>query len=223
MKNIIHVFLMLLMANCWGWTQENDCARVTNFGKAEICLPQIEGYKECYSDTIVKQLADGTEVPENMVLGFYLTDQVYAKKDSIGLFKFDDYFKVYGTRQVKDYEADTQALQELQAMLTGSFISRNWNEMEKEIDGIGLDIEIGVPTVIKTYSLNDQSFTLVMLTKYQLEEEEPFTMAMSISGVLMSERLIWLAYYLDYTGEAAVSSLQEKSNIILNELLGSEE
>ena len=67
------------------------------FGDKEICLPKIDGYQECYTNPIVKRIADATEVPANTVLGFYLNNETYDKRDSLGLISFDDYFKIYGT------------------------------------------------------------------------------------------------------------------------------
>lgn len=219
MKKLINTILILLLINNWTLAQENICVRKATFGNTEICLPQIKGYQESYSDSIVKQLADQTEVPINMVLGFYLNNQTYEKKDSLGLFSFDDYFKIYGTKQIKDFKADSKLLQEMQDVLAGNFISKNWESMEKEVDKIELEIEIEVPIVIKTYNLNSNSFTYIMLTRYKLEGVEPFTMAMTMNGLLINERLIWMAYYLNYNGEETILKLQENSNIILTKLL----
>tara|TARA_Y100000766_G_C18875819_1_gene590738 strand:- start:1042 stop:1713 length:672 start_codon:yes stop_codon:yes gene_type:complete len=222
MKKIIDTILILFLLSNWTFAQEINCVRKAYFGKTEICLPQIEGYQECYSDSIVKQVADGTEVPVNMVLGFYLNNETFEKKDSLGLFSFDNYFKVYGTKQIKDYKANYELLKQMQDVLAGNFISKNWELMLKEIDKIGLELEIGVPTVIKTYNLNKNSFTYVMLARYEIEGVEPYTMAMTINGLLINERLIWMAYYLNYNGDKTILELQEKSNTILTKLLRTE-
>ena len=211
----------MLLTN-WTSAQEANCVRTAYFGESEICLPKIEGYQESYLDSIVKQVADGTEVPANMVLGFYLNNETFEKKDSLGLFRFDNYFKVYGTKQIKDYKANSELLTQMQDILGSNFISKNWELMEKEINKIGLEVEIGVPTIIKTYNLNEKSFTYVMLTRYEIEGAEPYTLAMTINGLLINERLIWMAYYLNYSGEETISRLQNKTNMILAELLNTE-
>jgi hypothetical protein len=66
-------------------------------------LPEISGYQECYLDPSVKSIADATEVPANMVLGYYITNETLKKKDSLGLFVSSNYFKIYGTKQLKYY------------------------------------------------------------------------------------------------------------------------
>lgn len=222
MKKTISATLLLLLLSNWIVAQEGNCVRMAMFGETEICLPHIEGYWECYSDSIVKQLADGNEVPNNMVLGFYLNNQVYEKKDSIGLISFDDYFKVYGTKQIKDFKADSKFLHEMQEMFTGNFLSKNWELIEKDIDKIGRNVEVGVPIMIKAYNVNENSFSAVMLITYEFEGVEPYTLAMTINGLLINERLVWMAYYLYYNGEETIAILQEKSNAILTQLVGTD-
>lgn len=216
--NKITCIIILLLTGVSVFAQDNDCARMTNFGTAEICLPVIDGYKECYPDSIVKQMADATEVPVNMVIGFYLNDETYAKKDSFGLFTFDDYFKIYGTKQIKDYQADESLLHEIQDVLAGSFIEKNWDVLKKEMSEVNSKVKIEAPTIIKKYNINDASFTYIMLTEYAIEGMKPHTMAMSINGYLSNERLIWMAYYLNYQDEETMVKLQKKSNFILAEL-----
>jgi hypothetical protein len=58
-----------------------------------------------------------------------------------------------------------------------------------------------------------------MLTKYALEGIEPYTLAISINGLLINDRVIWMAYYLNYKGEETIISLANKSNDIVRKLL----
>jgi len=41
--------------------------------------------------------------------------------------------------------------------------------MKEDIDKIGLEMEVGIPIVVKSYKEHKNSFMLIMLTKYQLE------------------------------------------------------
>lgn len=223
MKNI---FLFLSITFClanWAIAQEIDCARITTFGKVEICLPQIEGYQECYSDSLVKILADETEIEANAVLGFYLSNEIFEKKDSIGLVDFDDYFKIYGTKQIADYQADLEALDQIRDLTSGNFMSKNLESIQESIDELGFDLEIGVPVIIKTYKLTSNSFTHLILVKIELKGLEPMTRAVALNGLLINERLVWMAYYLYYDGEESIVMLQERSDQILAEILDASE
>ena len=216
MKKIVNVILIFLVINNCALAQDENCVRKATFGETEICLPKIEGYQESYTDPIIKQFADGTEVPTNMILGFYLNNQTYERRDSLGLISFDDFFKIYGTKQIKNLKADSSLLKKLQDLLTENFPGEL---IKKEFDKIGLEIKIGAPTIIKTYNLNANSFTCIMLTKYELEGMKSHVTAMTINGLLLNEKLIWMAYLLNYNGEETILRLQENSNAILTKLL----
>ena len=221
MKKITTSILILLFLSSWMLAQDSDCSRKTLFGTTEICLPKINGYEECYTEPVVKALADATEVETNMVLGYYLNNDTYAKIDSLEFINFEDYFKIYGTKQIQDYEADAAILKQMQEMLSGNFLTKNWDAVQEGIESMehDLDIEIGIPVVIDEYKLTDNSFTLMMINKYQLDGEESFTMALTMNGLLIHERLVWMAYYLDYKGEKTMSRLRHKSDNILRQLL----
>ena len=216
MNKVFYLLILLIFTVNPVSAQQTDCSRIATFGEKNICLPQIEGYVESYLEPDIKALADATEMPANQVLGFYLNQPTYHNKDGDGLLEFDDYFKVYATTQLEDLDTDRKMLRQMQETLDGNFITKNWDEMEKEIDKIGLEVQVGAPTVIKSYNLDENSFTYVMLIKYQFEGMEPYTMAMTMNGMLVNERMIWMAYYLNYEGEETISLLQQNSDKILS-------
>ncbi|MBO3698443.1 hypothetical protein [Roseivirga sp. E12] len=218
LKLLLTTFLLFantIFAQC----QENNCDRHTKFGDVNLCLAKIEGYQEAYSIPLVKELADGTEVPANTVLGFYLNDETYQRANELGQFEFDDYFKIYGTKQLMNYKANKESLKEMYAVLSDNFFTKNWDTMEKEVDKISQGIEIGVPIVIKSYYTSENSFTYVMITKYQPEGQEPYSLAMTMNGMVIQERLIWMAYYLNYEGEETIATLQSNSDRIVSTIL----
>jgi len=219
MKKILIIISIIILNHFFVSAQNTECSRVSDFGSKAICLPNIKGYQECYTIPMVKELADATESPMNAVLGFYLNNEVYSKKDSLGSINFDDYFKIYGTKQIQNITADNSTLEQMTELLSSNFISKNWDEMSQEIDKMGLDTEIGVPIVVDDYKINDESFTIVMLTKYASEGYKSHTLAMTINGYLANERLVWMAYYLQYTNQETINHLKDKSDYILQKLI----
>lgn len=216
-KSIFTLLIFIFLSQV-SLSQETTCSRQTSFGDVLICLPILDGYQECYLDSDVKPLADGTEVPSNMVLGFYLNENTHKRRDSLNFIRFDDYFKIYGTKQIKDYDADSEILNQMEEVLAGNFIFENWDLMEKEVDKIGLEIEIGVPIVVDSYKINNDSFTYVLLANYGADQMNPIPVAMTINGVILNNRLVWMAYYLHYQGDHTIVKLRDKSNSILNAL-----
>jgi hypothetical protein len=218
MKRILYLILLIAFSAEWTDAQQMPCARTTNFGKAKICLPKIDGYQETYTHKAVKQLANATEASANEVLGFYLNNATDAKKDSLGLFSFDDYFKIYGTTQIENVKADVNMLKQMQELLSGNFVSKNWDQVKTEIEKKGLDIEIGVPVVVKSYNATDNSFSYVMITNYNVPGGDTKTIAMTMNCILMKERLVWMAYYLNYQDELTISIIQKNTDAIIRAL-----
>jgi len=219
MKKIIITISIFISLINFSVAQEVNCDRIAYFGEAEICLPKIEGYHECYSDSIVKQLVDRTQVPTNLVLGFYIDNKTFKNKEFLSLLGYNNYIKVYGTKMLKNFKANPEFLKQIQDIFAGDFIHKNWESMEKEIDKIGLEVEIGKPIVIQSYNLNESSFTYVMLTRHKYNKFDSNIMAMTFNGLLINDRLIWMAYYLKYEGEETIPNLRKKSNKILAEFL----
>ncbi len=212
---MIHTSLLILTASIVGFSQESDCSRITSFGDVEICLPFINGYVECYTDPLVKEMADKTEIAINSVLGYYLNDDTYEQRSMLGIISFDDYFKIYATNQLAELDADVNMLNEVKSALSGNFFEKSWDSLVDEFIDDELQVEIGVPTMIKDYQINDNSFTFLMITKYEVENQEPTIIAMSMSGMLVNKRLVWMAYYLNYDGEESIDKLQGKTDQIV--------
>ena len=199
--------------------QDSNCYRTTQFGEAKICLPTIDGYQECYEDPDIKVLADATEIPMNTILGYYLNNKAYAEMDSTGLQGLSDYFKIYATLELKDYTADQALLDNMKEVVSNSFNGNTWDMVKDEIDKLDFEMELGAPTLVKTYKLNDNSFTCVLLIKYEIPDSEAITVAFTINGMLLNERLVWMAYYMEYENEETLNVLQINSNKNLEKLL----
>ncbi|HOS49496.1 MAG TPA: hypothetical protein PLG57_12695, partial [Bacteroidia bacterium] len=113
MKRIlVVVFALFLTSFTQAQTGKSNihCERKTNFGEAELCLPSINGMKECYENEVVKAFADQTEYETNKVLGYYLMDSTYKAIVAGSEFEMGDYFKIYGTTKLADYKAGPKEL-----------------------------------------------------------------------------------------------------------------
>ncbi len=215
-------FLTIILSAFLGFSatsQDTDCLRFADFGSIDIYIAPVAGYIECYQDSLVKELADGTEAPINQVLAFYLNEKTHENKDSFLQIGFDDYFKIYATKQLQDYPADEALLTEMEQIIKSNFLVENWDLIKEEVDEIGLEIEMTQPTIIQSYNLNDRSFSMIMLMTYEQADMDSFTMAMTVNGILQNERLIWMAYYLQYKGEETIQTLKQKSDKILSQIM----
>lgn len=223
MKIIVTIAAILFVSCNFLNAQNSKCVREAKFGDAKICLPEINGYTECYNDPIVKELADKTEVAENIVLGFYFNNEVFRRRDSLGYIDYDDYFKVYATKLFSTLEANTNILEKLKERITQNFVKKKWIELSKEIQETGFIDKIDEPILIESYSMNQSSFSAVLLAKYIVQGREPYTMAMTLNGYIKEDRFVWMAYYLNYENGETIERLKKNSNQILEKLINSGE
>ena len=217
--------MILLCLSSWMLAQDTECSRKALYGTTEICLPLIKGYQECYTKPSVKEFADFTEGEENQVVGFYLNNQTYAKKDNLEHDDFEKYCKIASLKGMEGYDIDINMLKQMQEMMSGNSLAKNWETVQKEIESMDLEheVEMGVPTVVDEYKLTDNSFTFLMISTYQKEGEEPYSMAVAANGLLIHDRLFWVTYYLNYIGEKTMSKLRKNSDEILTQLLRANE
>lgn len=164
-------------------------------------------------------MADATESPVNDVLGFYLNNDTYNTRELLGSITFDDYFKVYGTKELQNQAVDAEVLSNMARILNSNFVVKNWDELMEQVGPLAASIDIGAPVVIEYYSLNAQSFTSVMLVKYQVDADHSFLMSMCINGLQMQDRLVWMAYYLEYADDQTIVKLRAANDKILLKLL----
>lgn len=201
--------------------QTDNCARQGLFGDTPFCLPVIEGWNECYTLPQVKERADATEAPTNTVLGYYICDSNYVHIDNLENTDLNNFFKVYGTNAISQIDTDTSYLNEIEGLFNGNFFDEKWEDIGDEIEGLLDNVTVGVPKGIETYKLSDDSFTSIMLIKYNVEGYGSFTMSMACSGMIINKRIIWLAYYLLYEDKSTIDMLKKNNETIINAFLES--
>lgn len=187
------------------------CNNEVPFGNTTFCLPEIEGIKECYKHPKVKLRADEIEDVENTTLGYYLNNETFVKVDDIENINYDDYYKIYAPNVGKDYNMTTVEMKQVMSMMSTSFINRTLEETNEDIKNSGKGVQLSQPILIEKFDLNDHSSTLLVLMRVSGENVDK-VMALSMSSILVKERLIFMAYYLDYQDEKTIIKLKENTS-----------
>lgn len=208
----------LLLAGTSARAQVPECAAYAYFGRVPLCLPALPGYTEAYEVASVRALADAAEVPTNEVLGFYLNDDTYARADSLGASPFDDYGKLYAMRQLAYVDVEPAQLAEVRTGLIEMFGGEGWDVAAAQIDELALGVDIGEPQLLDEYPLDDGAFTIVLLTRVTRPDGTYHDMLAVITGLLLRERYVNFAYYLDYGGEASVAAAKSRSGELVQAL-----
>ncbi|HQF29728.1 MAG TPA: hypothetical protein PLD36_14015 [Bacteroidia bacterium] len=221
MKRIlVVVFALFLTSFTQAQTGKSNihCERKTNFGEAELCLPSINGMKECYENEVVKAFADQTEYETNKVLGYYLMDSTYKAIVAGSEFEMGDYFKIYGTTKLADYKAGPKELDMINDVVEKTLEPVNFAEIKKKMDAQLDSIDVGAPMLLEKYSKNKNSKSFVLLVKYSTEESS-YMMVMSLNMLLIKDRIVNLAYYREYHDEADITAMKASSDVVVKRVL----
>lgn len=200
-----------------GLDLKTECDKSVSFGDIDICLPIIDGMTECYSTPILKARADELNYEGNSILAYYLNNATYEQVDKLDEITFDDYIQIYATNKLKGIKVGQSELSEIANMFEGNYIKENWNDLKKKVEKNRDYLSVGRPVIIESYSPNNKVRTYVMLTKYQIDNNE-FVLLMTMNMVQIKERLIWLAYYKNYDGEESIKKAKSKNDYIVSQM-----
>ena len=192
----------------------NDCINSRKFGLVDICLPEITGMVEMYSNPIVKEMADFGKYQSNVILGLYLNEKYKSNLDAI-TFYLDDYFKLYALGTIKGQKISTSFFEEVarnnQAGWDGDM--PDIEELEKKLEEKSLSkIDFGKPLIIDFYRPNPKIFTSINLVNIKMNSEEKKVLCL-LSYVHMKNTIICYAYYRNYKGPKTLEEFKAKSDL----------
>jgi|GEM_PF-1701664 len=219
MKNnrfILLAAIILLSISHTAYTQ-SECTRMTHYGSIELCLPSIEGMKECYLRPNVKALADHFEDDRNLVLAYYVNDSTFLQADRLAEIKYDDYFKIYANKGLGDVTIEAKDLQSVYSEMSASLTIDNWQSLKEGIEEKLDDLQVGVPQLIEEFKVSDKSKSMTLIINYIIEGEMN-PVAMSISILVIKERLLFVAYYLGFKDEETFELIKLKSKQIIERI-----
>ena len=231
MKNIILILsVFILFTNCkdeknktvqkdtkeTSNTNDNLCNNEVAYGDVTFCLPQLNGITEAYKDPIILRRVNRFEDKSNIILGYYISEEVYAMKDSIEHVDFDNYYKVYAPKQGVNLNTNTSQMKEIMNMMTSGFIDKTLEKSNEDFKTSG--IEMSQPTLIEKYQLNRESSTMVILMRIRNQNTDKLV-AITMTAILMKQRIVFVAHYLDYKDDKTIKLVKEHTDTFINELL----
>lgn len=196
-----------------------DCKNSINYGGISICLPEIDGMKECHKSIIVSKLTDRIFPKSYKIIAYYLNKETYKKINDLFNLKYDDYLLIYGQEKYENSYATQSDLEETTRSQSNNF---DWNDsiknIEKRLDSLSSNISIGKPVLIENYSPCEEVKSTVMLTKLQFENNE-YVITGIMNIVLIKNRLIIACYYKDYDGPKSVKAAKAKNDYMILQLV----
>ena len=222
MKKFIYVITSLLLLSCSQQSTEPKaqtvkplvkCQTEVNYGDITLCNPEIVGMQECLSNERISQRQDILSLKGSTTLGYYISSENYKNIDNLEKLKVSDIVKIYAPDAYSKTVIGTKELNSTFTVLKNNYIIAEWDSLKLVLANKNLDFEISQPLLIDYYSLNDNAKSATLLMRASNETDERF-IVMTMNLLICKKRLIFLSYYLEYTGIESVTKAKAKNDYI---------
>ena len=214
MKFYILLLSVLMFLSCESQkTPSNSaiksCESKVEVGSSHICLVNLDGMKEVYSDLIVKDHIDRSEPNVLKVLGVYLTNDKYANIEEENGFiinnqeVFSDRFKLYIAKNMIDASQNPKELESFYNRTVESIT--NPIEIKDLLNSEFKDVQYDVPQFIKNYKLDENAYSFVAIIKVLIPETNQELVRVSIITMMnLNGKAVNLNYITDYVNEETI-------------------
>ena len=209
-----------------GLAHSQNCNNEVPIGYINICLPEIIGMEECYSDPLVGLFYDSFKGgSDEIILGAYLLDEVYEDRyehffeDGAG----DEYIKVFTLEELQNIyvdEEDLDYMYELMCSALEEYDESLKNRIDKALDdalegdfGFDVDIQVGKPVLIKKYNHSENIRSFIVITKFVIEDYK-FVQVMVSNLAIVNNRMLLYAYYKEYFDSEDIRSAKSSSDYL---------
>ncbi|MAP55478.1 hypothetical protein [Altibacter sp.] len=228
-KTILLLLLLATLVGCKDPSEKNNasptaiqdaphCESQATFGDLSVCFPEISGLSECYDNPNVRAAVDQFNDSENTILGYYIEDTLCKNASTFGNVSYDNYYQIYAANMAKNYHMTADEMNQIMTMMTSGFLDKTMEAVNDSAAFSEKKIEVSQPTLIEKYKLNSRSSTLILLMNIA-NENEARTMGVSMTAVLVRDRLIFVTYYLDYEDDTSIDAIKKNTKLFITAFL----
>jgi len=222
MKNILFTLALLVSFPKESALQKSfennhsDCENLVSFGDINICLPNLPLMKECYSEPLIKMIADLFKGSKNEeIIGFYLseTDYKQAYENYLDDGTKDPYIKIFSYEDVKGVKADNEILNYMRVQSESLYEAlEDYKTIERLEEKF--DVSFAKPILLENYQITPNSYSVVVLMSFS-NEVKNYVQVGIMNYILIKERVIAVAYYEEYSGMDQVSEIKSKNDFFI--------
>lgn len=212
MKNSIWLFLcFLIIVSCKNKNSEeisqvSICTKEAVFGDTTFCLPQLKGFTEGYKNDVIKKILLPFENEQTKTLAYYIPDAVFntliKNKDTV----YDNYYKVYAPIIALNYSMTPFEMNEVLNNMANGMREVSLEKLEEKLQDPNF-LSPSTPILLERYSKNEKQSTVIALME-DTSNQKTKANAVAITALLVKDRLVFVAHYLDYKNEQTISTLK---------------
>ncbi len=229
------ILCIIIFSQCAENVKQNEkttnCENSRFYGKIEVCLPEIDGMRECMTHPKLKGRPGILVSEQNTTLGIYINDssinQLEASQtpENIGL---NGYFKVYGIGKIEGMQIGQSEFDAFVEAFKNQFVHNDWNIVKMDISMLSLEKEMnnlrtktGKPSIpisnsfdkqveISNYKPNERIVTSVLVSLSSTDENKALVCTMSIVKIL--DTIIFYSYYQTYKDENTIEQVKNQND-----------
>lgn len=195
--------------------QKNSCANQAVFGDTTFCLPQKKGFTEAYKNEKIKKVLAPFDNEQSKTLAYYIPTPVFSalikNRDTV----YDNYYKIYVPKIALNYSITPFEMNEVLNNMANGMRAVTTDELDEKLQKPEF-LSSSAPLLLERYTKNKTQYTVIALME-DTSNPNIKANAVSITGVLVKDRLVLVAHYLDYYNQQTISQLKENnSNFIEN-------
>ena len=205
-------------------SKNKDCETQIIFGDLTICLPEITGMIECYSDPFIKPNVDkmASINPGQIPIAVYVSDLVVATNESssqnIHKYEgFEDYpfVNVYSFKQIQNQNITLTQVKDILSEIADKLVDLSHydiTELNKKMSNIDDNLLLqDKPVMLDRYSLHPQIESIIMLARYTIGDQEIDKLSI-LNYLLIENRLICYQYVDNYKGQETIDNLKMRND-----------
>ena len=219
-----YIIFLLLLIGCKSEKKEDYYSEEKNeIEHIDFNLPTFGKWTECYADESVKLYFDELLISDKFkILGVYLNNYAFSKKDSLDVLDFEDYAVFMINKNEQKWKLtgdDLERIFRVQKKKTGT-INIDKLEALKKVYSDTTFLHSEKPIVIEEYRPNENILSALKLVKPYYDDHEIIVVYV-YNLILINNHLVYGGYYLDLNGIESLEKAKEMNDIIMTKFLES--
>ncbi|WP_040252125.1 hypothetical protein [Psychroserpens mesophilus] len=215
------IFLFLTLVSCKENKQNlNHLSGKNESENISITLPELENWKEMYSNEIVKNRFDENTTNDTEILGVYLGNQISERIDSIETMDFDDYamfFKIKKEQKRKIKNSDLERIFNIQVDKSSIEVL----DLEYVINYAHSDttlIKTEKPYLLYVFQNHENVYSAIKLIKPFKDDHKDISIYV-YNLINIDNHLIHSGYYMNFDGLKSFQKVKDNNEKIISEFI----
>ena len=191
-----------------------------SFGDVSICLPQINGYIECYKDSLVQERAiDEMKILGSELIAVYLNNDIFSKfQNAPNSLLWKEHIKVWGHPPLKNKDIPANFLEKLESKIRKESTIISFEDAIKNLNKEKIGFTMGKPALIEIFKQNESILSVIYLADYDFLGK-PGKMLWIANMCTLKNRLIYYGYYMEFDNKNVKKILMDKNSEFGRELI----